>query len=292
MFSVAIGDFNGDGKSDLAVAGGNVSILLGTGTGTFGAATNYTVGAYPRSVAIGDFNGDGLSDLATANSTSNDVSILLGTGTGTFGAATNFTVGFGPFSVAIGDFNGDGKSDLAVANFFDGNVSILLGTGTGTFGAATNFGVGIGVAPRSVAIGDFNGDGLSDLATAYPNVSILLNTFCPPTVMAINPTTGPKAGGTVVTITGTNFVVGATTVAFGGSAGTNVTCASITQCTATSPSGSGTVDVTVTTAGGTSATSTADRFTYLLPVPALGAFAKMLLALTAAMIGLFLMKKE
>jgi hypothetical protein len=195
--------------------------------------------------------------------------------------------------VAIGDFNGDGIPDLAVANSFSNNVSILLGTGTGTFGAATNFTVS--GSPISVAIGDFNGDGMSDLAVANfgsNTISILLNAFCPPTVTSINPTSGPNTGGTIVTIIGTNFVVGATTVSFGGSAGTNVTCASITQCTATSPAGSGTVDVTVTTAGGTSATSASDRFTYLLPVPALGAFAKMLLALTAAMIGLFLMKKE
>ena len=265
--SVAIGDFNGDGKSDLAVANitsNNVSILLGTGIGTFGAATNFTAGSGPNSVAIGDFNGDGISDLAVANNNSNNVSILLGTGTGTFGPATNFAAGSTPTSVAIGDFNGDGKSDLAVANYTSNDVRILLGTGTGTFGAATSFAVGQN--PFSVAIGDFNGDGKSDLAVANDfsfNVSILLNAFCPPTVTSINPTSGANAGGTVVTITGTNFVVGATTVAFGGSAGTSVTCASITQCTATSPAGSGTVDVTVTTAGGTSATSASDQFTYI-----------------------------
>jgi uncharacterized repeat protein (TIGR01451 family) len=121
------------------------------------------------------------------------------------------------------------------------------------------------VNPPFVAIGDFNGDGRSDLAVSNQNsndVSILLNAFCPPTVTAINPTSGSGAGGTVVTITGTNFVVGATTVAFGGSAGTSVTCASITQCTATSPAGSGTVHVTATTAGGTSATSASDQFTF------------------------------
>jgi hypothetical protein len=127
--SVTVGDFNGDGKSDLAVANfysTNVSVLLGTGTGSFGAATNFTVGTGPFSVTVGDFNGDGKSDLAVTNYNNNNVSVLLGTGTGSFGTATNFTVGTDPFSVTVGDFNGDGKSDLAVANANSNNVSVLL----------------------------------------------------------------------------------------------------------------------------------------------------------------------
>ena len=179
-YSVTVGDFNGDGKSDLAVANfynNNVSVLLGTGTGSFGTATNFSVGAGPLSVTVGDFNGDGKSDLAVANRYGNNVSVLLGTGTGSFGPATNFSVGGGPFSVTVGDFNGDGKSDLAVANRNGNNVSVLLGTGTGSFGTATNFSVG--AVPRSVTVGDFNGDGQSDLATANSysnNVSVLLGT--------------------------------------------------------------------------------------------------------------------
>jgi hypothetical protein len=178
--SVTVGDFNGDGKSDLAVANynsNNVSVLLGTGTGSFGAATNFTVGTGPISVTVGDFNGDGKSDLAVANRYSNNVSVLLGTGTGSFGTATNFSVGINPRSVTVGDFNGDGKSDLAVANRNSNNVSVLLGTGTGSFGPATNFTVGS--YPWSVTVGDFNGDGKSDLAVANVNsstVSVLLGT--------------------------------------------------------------------------------------------------------------------
>jgi hypothetical protein len=101
---VAVADFNGDGKLDLAVANFDsfdVSILLGTGTGSFRAATNFDVGNSPVSVAVGDFNGDGKLDLAVANEDSNNVSILLGTGTGSFGAATNFNVGL-ILSVAVG----------------------------------------------------------------------------------------------------------------------------------------------------------------------------------------------
>ncbi|BBH40680.1 hypothetical protein myaer102_32590 [Microcystis viridis NIES-102] len=79
---MTVGDFNGDGKSDLAVANANssnVSVLLGTGTGSFSTATNFTVGSSPRSVTVGDFNGDGKSDLATANGSSNNVSVILNT---------------------------------------------------------------------------------------------------------------------------------------------------------------------------------------------------------------------
>src|SRR6476469_9623161 len=177
--SVAVGDFNGDSKPDLATANtaGNVSILLGTGTGSFGVDTKFNVGTNPQSVVAGDFNADGKLDLATANNQSNNVSILLGTGTGSFGAATNFNAGTKPQSVVAGDFNADGKLDLATANNQSNNVSILLGTGTGSFGAATNFNAG--TSPYSVTVGDLNSDNKSDLAVANSgtnsnNVSVLL----------------------------------------------------------------------------------------------------------------------
>src|SRR5919106_2684548 len=129
--SVAVADFNVDGRRDLAVANtgsSNVSVLLGNGSGSFGTATSFAAGIRPTSVAVGDFNGDGKPDLAVTNSGSGNVSVLLGSGTGSFGAATNFLVGFTPSSVAVGDFNADGKLDLAVANQVPaGTVSVLLG---------------------------------------------------------------------------------------------------------------------------------------------------------------------
>ena len=129
-FSVAIGDLNGDGRPDLATANqfsDNVSVLLGTGTGSFGAKTDFAAGNGPFSVAIGDLNGDGRPDLATANFNSDNVSVLLGTGTGSFGAKTDFPAGANPLSVAIGDLNNDGRPDLATANALSDNVSVLLG---------------------------------------------------------------------------------------------------------------------------------------------------------------------
>ncbi len=167
-YAVATGDFNGDGKPDLAVANfldNTISILLGQGDGTFLAQTTYPTGSNPYSIAIGDFNGDGKLDLAVANTNDNAVSILLGQGDGTFLAQATYPTGANPISIAIGDFNGDGKLDLAVANTNDNAVSILLGQGDGTFvtQASTNL---TGTIPVSIVTGDFNGDGKLDLVVA------------------------------------------------------------------------------------------------------------------------------
>jgi VCBS repeat protein len=188
--SVAVGDFNGDSNLDLAVVnygfGANtVSILLGNGDGTFGAATSFGAGVQPTSVTIADLNGDSRLDLAVANYVGPDsvqeaplggVAVLLGTGDGAFGAPTRFdTGGVGSFSVGVADFNGDGKVDLATANSGVNTVSVLLGNGDGSFGAATNFAVGAG--PLALAVADLNGDGKPDLAVANHScgtVSILL----------------------------------------------------------------------------------------------------------------------
>jgi hypothetical protein len=182
--AVAVGDFNGDGKPDLAVANNqsnNVSVLLGNGDGTFQTAQNFAAGGVPVAVAVGDFNGDGKLDVAVANPLSNSVSVLLGNGDGTLQTAQNFAVGTNPSSVAVGDFdgrhyaNGSPILDLAVANDGSSTVSVLLGNGDGTFQTTTNFATGS--HPHSVAVGDFNGDGKPDLAVAdlrSKNVSVLV----------------------------------------------------------------------------------------------------------------------
>ncbi|MEG4093216.1 DUF4347 domain-containing protein, partial [Microcoleus sp. Pol12B4] len=177
---IAVGNFNSDTFLDLAVvnanpqgASGSVSILLGTGTESFGAATDFNVGSIPADVVVGNFNADSFPDLAVVNSLSNNVSILLGNGTGGFGAATNFGVEQGPNSIATGDFNGDTYLDLATVNGGSSSVSILLGNGTGGFGAATNVSAGAGLS--GIVAKDFSGDGRLDLAaTGTSGASILV----------------------------------------------------------------------------------------------------------------------
>src|SRR5216684_1652099 len=180
-FSVAVSDFNGDGVVDLAVADSaaiEVSILLGYGDGSFEVTPALRVPVNPVSVAAGDFNGDGVPDLAVVNMGTSPsyvdgtVSVLLGNGDGRFQEARSFAAGSLPSSVTVGDFNGDGLPDLAVANNHPsmGTVAVLLGNGDGSFQTARSFGAGS--HPSGVAVGDFNGDGVPDLAVtnlgSYP----------------------------------------------------------------------------------------------------------------------------
>ncbi|HEU0010073.1 MAG TPA: FG-GAP-like repeat-containing protein, partial [Verrucomicrobiae bacterium] len=171
-FGVAVGDFNGDGRRDLAVANqnvDNVSLLLGNGDGSFGAPTNFAVGNAPRSLAVGDLNGDGKLDLAVLNAGGNNtLSVLLGVGNGSFGAALNYpTGGSDAYQVILADLNADGRLDAAVASYGSSRVSVLLNKGDGTFPGAGNYPAGN--RPISVAAGDLDHDGLLDLATANYN---------------------------------------------------------------------------------------------------------------------------
>jgi hypothetical protein len=176
---LATGDFNGDGKLDLAVTefiSGQVRILLGNSDGTFQSFQTYPV-CQAHGLASGDFNGDGILDLVAADAGCGQVSILLGNGNGTFTESGSFSTGpgaqFAPYSVAVGDFNSDGRLDLVTANELNNNTSILLGNGDGTFQSHVDYDTG--VDSRQVAVGDFNGDGRLDLAvSSSEGVSILL----------------------------------------------------------------------------------------------------------------------
>ena len=199
--AILAGDFNGDGKPDLAVLTtflhdhvGRVSVLLGDGNGGFGHPVNIPLyGLYPKypvAMALGDFNRDARLDLALsyANAGSNNssfVRILLGNGDGTFSKGARVPAGPNPISVAAADFNGDGIADLVVANSpcytacdHKSSVSVLLGIGDGTFQPPAKFRVH-GQTSSQLTVADFNGDGKPDVATVNVNshnVSVLLNT--------------------------------------------------------------------------------------------------------------------
>jgi len=166
--AAAVGDFNNDGKPDLAVANRNsssdVSILLGNGDGTFQKARNYGLSEPPSFVTTGDFNGDHRLDLAVADGGGNNiVSILLGNGDGTFQPPVSYNASTDADYVACADFSGDGKLDLLISGN-TGGIGILLGNGDGTFQDAIL--TSTSATTPFAAVGDFNGDGRLDVVTA------------------------------------------------------------------------------------------------------------------------------
>jgi len=193
--SIGVGDFNHDGKLDLVEAGtfgsgGNMSVLLGNGNGTFRDGASYAVGTSPESIAVADFNGDHKLDLAIANSEGGSISVLLGNGDGTFQTPVNYPIAFCVW-VTAADVNGDGKPDLvAAADYAFPNISgaaVFLGNGDGTFGSPAYY-PGNWSATAYAAIGDFNGDRKPDLVITNfhgNNVLVMLNTG----VVSFSPTT-------------------------------------------------------------------------------------------------------
>ncbi|HYS04624.1 MAG TPA: FG-GAP-like repeat-containing protein [Candidatus Dormibacteraeota bacterium] len=174
---VAVGDFNRDGRSDLAVGGGfmgQVFVYLGQGDGTFAFSRGYGDGDPPLDIVVGDWDENGTQDLAVADT--GDVLILSGRGDGTFRESAILEAGIRPVNLVVTDPNLDGNLDLAVTSAVSGEISLLPGRGNGSFALPVR--IRTGADPVRAVVADFNGDGAPDLAASgflSHSVSVMLD---------------------------------------------------------------------------------------------------------------------
>jgi flagellin-like hook-associated protein FlgL len=172
--ALAVGDFNGDGRNDIASISqndNNYSVFLNQGNGSFASRVSYALpntgtNLNVEAISLADFNNDGILDIITASYDANTVNISFGKGNGTFNTAVSYTQGAGnnPRTVLVGDYNNDGYMDFISPTSNANNV--YLNNGDGTFRQGTSFAAN-GSAPQSGTVNDINGDGILDITLFY-----------------------------------------------------------------------------------------------------------------------------
>lgn len=194
-YSVAVGDFNRDNRSDITVANsgtGSVIVYIGTGRGTFERTLITITDTFgPLYLVVADFNKDSRLDIAIANNWNDSIYLMLGNGDGTFRYSRVHSTGFESFpcSIVTGDVNSDGRLDIVVANNGSNNVGIFLGQDTGVFRSDQLYSTGPSSNPKSVVVNDFNQDNIMDIAVSNnqaDTIGIFLGT---PTEVFLNQTT-------------------------------------------------------------------------------------------------------
>lgn len=176
--SIAAGDLNNDNFQDLAVANfgsffaGSVSVLTGTGTGTFTAGNSVQTRTQPAYVHLTNLDANANKDMIVASFGSNSVSTYFGQGNGTFVLSQNISVGPGPVAVETTDLDANGTPDLVVANYNGDSVTTCSGSAAGTFSSCGNT-PGYGPNPVSLAGADFIGDGSSSFAAALSGSNLV-----------------------------------------------------------------------------------------------------------------------
>ena len=203
---VVAADVDGDGVLDLLAAGtadGTVTVGLGAGDGTFtpAAGSPLSVGIWPNVLVPHDLDDDGDVDLVVADTRTGRLHVLLGAGDGTFLPRTSFYAGSRPWSVATGDLNRDGRADLAVALHDEPRLRLYLGDGQGGFAEAAGSPLPVAVGVDALALHDFDGDALPDLATGNVltrTLDLLRNVSAAPSPLNAPTVSGSADPGTVV----------------------------------------------------------------------------------------------
>lgn len=257
---ICSGDFDGDGKPDIAVtnsADSSMSVLLNTASpgtinpGSFAAGVTFATGRSPWGITSADIDGDGRSDLLVANNGSSTFSVFRNTATSgsisssSFAARVDFTTGSAPKDIASGDLNGDGKPDVAITNNAAASFSSFRNTAVaGTINAASfdaKNDFATSTSPTCIAINDADGDNKPDVIVsnnASNSVSVFRNNPqpLPPAVTSVSPNSAIP--GTTVTINGSNFnATAASNTVYFGATKAAVTGGSTSALTVTVPAG-------------------------------------------------------